>query len=222
MIRVGAWESERVTAMTMQTPRGVNPQSYLPHDGSEYKGHAPADAASVDVAINNAMTTIRNILTEERRTTSRRSLPDLAPGVLPQHLVARPKRSAKKTRKPAFKGAITAKLARPARSNDRIAQITSLRPKLRHAFWMVAFALVVLWPKAVLVGLIASFCLLVLGTVVFGGAWIKGLCDMVIAVLPASWSVRANWPPLTLRRKPEPDPFESMPDPFDRISPEAY
>ncbi|SFO31975.1 hypothetical protein SAMN04487859_1263 [Roseovarius lutimaris] len=200
--------------MTTQSPGGANPQSYLPHVGSEFEGHAPADAASTEEAVENAMATIREILSEDRRATSRRSLPDLAPEGLASHLVARPKRGPKKAKK------ATAEPGKPARLGDRVARLKALRPKPRHAFWLAAFAVVWVWPMFVLAILFVGFWLVVLGAAVFGLERMKDLRDKALDAAPKSWRILRDWPPLTLRREPEPDPFEHRPDPFDRINPE--
>ena len=206
--------------MTTQSPRGVNPQSYLPHVGSEFEGHAPADAASTDEAVHNAMATIREILTEERRTKSRQSLPDLAPGTVASHLVVRPKRGPKKAKKAAPKSAMTAKLADIGKPADLIARLKTLRPKPHHGLWLAAFALVWWWPMFVLAPLFVGFWLVVLGAAVFGLDRMKDLRGKALAALPKSWALPREWPQLSLRREAEPDPFEHRPDPFERINPE--
>ncbi|SLN64160.1 hypothetical protein ROG8370_02965 [Roseovarius gaetbuli] len=204
--------------MTAQSPRGVNPQSYLPHVESELEGHAPADASSTDEAVENAMATIRDILTEERRTTSRRSLPDLAPGALASHLVARPKRGPQKAKKAAGKLTKTFKLGGMFKSGDPMARLKATRIKPRHALWVLPFGVVMVWPTFVLATLFVGFWLVVLGAAVFGIEGMKDLRAKALAVLPDSWAMPRDWPPLTLRREVEPDPFEHRPDPFERIS----
>ncbi|MDT8328844.1 MAG: hypothetical protein RQ750_15905 [Roseovarius sp.] len=208
--------------MTTQTPRGAYPQSYLPHVGSEFEGHAPADASSTDEAVENAMATIRDILTEERRTSSRRSLPDLAPGLIGTHLVPRPKRRAKQPQSSVSKGRASRRLAGLGTPAALMARLKGLRPKPVHSLWLAAFGLVLWWPMLVLVILFIAFWLVVLGAAVFGVERMQGLRAKVIEVLPTGWALPKGWPPLMLRRRPEEDPFEAMPDPFERIRPEPH
>ncbi len=166
------------------------------------------------------MATIREILTEERRTKSRQSLPDLAPGTVASHLVVRPKRGPKKAKKAAPKSAMTAKLADIGKPADLIARLKTLRPKPHHGLWLAAFALVWWWPMFVLAPLFVGFWLVVLGAAVFGLDRMKDLRGKALAALPKSWALPREWPQLSLRREAEPDPFEHRPDPFERINPE--
>ena len=164
------------------------------------------------------MATIHEILTEERRTISRRSLPDLAPGALASHLVARPRRGPKNATKAAAKSTKTSKLGGFLKPADMMARLKATPVKPHHAFWLVAFALVLVWPMLVLATLFVGFWMVVLGAAIFGLEWKKGLRGKAFAALPKIWALPRDWPPLTLRREAEPDPFEHLPDPLDRIN----
>ncbi|SHL62014.1 hypothetical protein SAMN05444414_1235 [Roseovarius marisflavi] len=166
------------------------------------------------------MATIHEILTEERRTISRRSLPDLAPGASASHLVARPKRGRKNATKAAAKSTRTSKLGGFLKPADVMARLKATPVKPHHAFWLVTFVLVLVWPMLVLATLFVGFWMVVLGAAIFGLEWMKGLRSKAFATLPEIWALSRDLPPLTLRREADPDPFEHLPDPFERISPE--
>jgi hypothetical protein len=182
--------------METHLPRVPIQKTYFSHHNSELPGRSPVDAASTEQAVENAMSTIREILTEERRKTRRHVLPDLAPHVLVEHL------------EPVRKQAKTPRAGVLSRLSGLRPSVRHLKP--RHAGWLGAFALVLWQPLPVLIGY-----------ALFGPERMTQLRARLKRRV-AGLSLRSRtWPELRLRREPEPDVFADRPDPFERISTKA-
>ncbi len=161
--------------------RGQNPQIFLTHDDTEFEGHPPEDAASTEIAVQNATRTIREILTEDRRRASRRALPELAPQVPEDYLEPLP-------------GQVWAPPRTGVRRRivDRLKRLRGFRPNVWHAFWALAF-LIVLWqPVVVLVTLFIGFWIVLLGHVVFGATRMRQLRIVIVSFMPRRWMPQRN------------------------------
>lgn len=75
----GGVERELSAVMANSDVNQANPLSYLPHQGREYIGHAPEDAASPEIAEQNADKAIHQIMAAQKREVSRQNLPHLEP-----------------------------------------------------------------------------------------------------------------------------------------------
>ncbi|MGK8235491.1 hypothetical protein ACLGGT_15155 [Roseovarius sp. MS2] len=153
------------------------------------------------------MSTIREILTEERRKTRRHVLPDLAPHVPVEHL--EPVRA-----------------QTPKRRAAVLSRLMNLRPralklKAHHAGWLAAFALVLWQPMPVLIALFIGFWMVFLGYALFGPERMTHLRSRVKRRMARLLEQRRALPELRLRREPEPDVFADRPDPFERIAPKT-
>ncbi|MFU8776822.1 MAG: hypothetical protein ACNA7M_04040 [Roseovarius sp.] len=151
------------------------------------------------------MTTIREILTEERRKTRRHALPDLAPHVPVEHL--EPVRGRALVRRIGLLARIKGVAWRP------------MRRRPRHAGWLAAFALVLWQPLPVLIAMFIGFWLVFIGYALFGPERMTHLRSQLRARISGVMKQRRRWPELRLRREPEPDVFADRPDPFERILP---
>ncbi|WP_040650570.1 hypothetical protein [Roseovarius sp. 217] len=190
--------------METHLPRVQDPKMYFSHHNTEFEGRAPRDAASTEQAVENAITTIREILTEERRKTRRNALPELAPHVPVEYLEP-------------VKAKATARRVR------LLSRIKSLRPrslevKPHQVGWLAAFALVWWQPLPVLIAMFIGFVLVFLGYAIFGPERMTQVRSRLLRWLPRDFAFRPTMPELKLRREPQPDIFEDLPDPFDRIA----
>lgn len=185
--------------METHVPRTAVQKTYFSHHNPELPGRSPADAASTEQAVENAIATIREILTEERRKTRRHVLPDLAPHVPVDHVAPARSKSG-------------------ARRAGLVARVKGLRLKPYHAGWLVAFALVLWQPMAVLIVLFIAFWLVVIGYAVFGPERMMQLRSRGMRRAAKLWEQRHTRPRLKLRREPEPDVFADRPEPFERIT----
>ena len=193
--------------METHLPRVPIQKTYFSHHNSELPGRSPVDAASTEQAVENAMSTIREILTEERRKSRRHVLPDLAPHVLVEHL------------EPVRKQAKTPRAGVLSRLSGLRSSVRHLKP--RHAGWLGAFALVLWQPLPVLIAMFIGFWLVFIGYALFGPERMTQLRARLKRRV-AGLSLRSSiWPELRLRREPEPDVFADRPDPFERISTKA-
>lgn len=190
--------------METHLPRVQTQGTYFSHYNTEFEGQAPQDAASPEQAVENAILTIREILTEEQRKTRRHALPDLAPHVPIEHLQP-VKSKASKVRSGLLSG------LKALRSN-------SFKPRSQHAGWLAAFALVLWQPMPVLIAMFIGFVLVLLGYVIFGPERMTQVRFQLLSRIPRGFAFRRAMPELTLRREPQPDIFEDLPDPFDRIT----
>tara|TARA_R100000935_G_C2777510_1_gene140275 strand:+ start:277 stop:861 length:585 start_codon:yes stop_codon:yes gene_type:complete len=193
--------------METHLPRVPNQKTYFSHHNSELPGRSPADAVSTEQAVENAMSTIREILTEERRKTRRHVLPDLAPHVPVEHL--EPVRA-----------------QTPKRRVAVLSRLMNLRPralklKPHHAGWLAAFALVLWQPMPVLIAMFIGFWMVFLGYALFGPERMTHLRSRVTRRMARLLEQRRALPELRLRREPEPDVFADRPDPFERIAPKT-
>ena len=161
--------------------RAQNPQVFLSHDDSEFEGHPPVDAASTEIAVENAKQTIREILTEERRKASRRALPELAPQLSEDYLEPLPGQVWGRRRS-----------GLRHRFDDLLKRLKGFRPGAWHLFWASAFVLVLWQPVVVLVTLFIGFWLVLLGHVIFGDARMRRLRDGALALVPRRWMPRRN------------------------------
>lgn len=181
--------------MTKSKSQGETLQNpYFMH-ATEFEGRAPADAASTEIAVENAKMTIRALISDNRRALRREALPELAPQVEISALEPlSATRAAPEPRKPG--------LAR---------RLHALRPGPRHLFWALAFGLVWWQPVATLIAMFIGFCCVLTGQMVFGAERMQQIRGTILHRLSRLA------PRLTLRRVPEPDPFAGRPDPLDRI-----
>ena len=193
--------------METHLPRVPTQKTYFSHHNSELPGHSPVDAVSTEQAVENAMSTIREILTEERRKTRRHVLPDLAPHVPVEYL--------QPVNAPASK-----------RRDGLLARLKNLRPQAvrvtpQHAGWLAAFALVLWQPMPVLIAMFLMFWIVFFGYAIFGPERMTHLRSRVTRRIARLLEQRRTLPELRLRREPEPDVFADRPDPFERIASKA-
>ncbi|GAW34448.1 hypothetical protein RA2_01496 [Roseovarius sp. A-2] len=186
--------------MEHDLPRAGAPVPYPPHPDTEYEGHAPADAVSTEIAVRNAITTISEIMAEDRRRRGSEALPELAPPVAMEAVAPR---RGRKRRQPA---------AGPRKGTGLRARILAFRPKPQHLGWALAFAAVLLWPRVVLIAVFAIFCLTLIGCALFGVERLTGLRDRLRGM-------QGGW---RRRQEQAPDPFADHPDPFERIAKELH
>jgi hypothetical protein len=185
---------------------------YPPHPDREFEGHPPPDAASTDIAVQNAIATINTIMNEDRRRANIDTLPDLAPQVALRSVQPHTKKKPQ-----------TAKAAPKARVG-LWSRLWAFRPDARHATWALVFAAVLIWPRAVLIVGFALFCLALIGVAIFGPERMTDLRDRLRGdaeiALPKIRIGRLRGVLARLRaaREVEPDPFEGRPDPFERIA----
>src|SRR6056297_3467115 len=185
---------------------------YPPHPDREFEGRPPPDAASTDLAVQNAIATISEIMNEDRRRANSDTLPDLAPQVA-MHAVQ--PHAKKKPQKPK---------AVPKARVGLWSRLRAFRPDARHATWALVFAAVLIWPRAVLIVGFALFCLALIGVAIFGPERMTGLRDRLRGdaeiVMPKIriGRLRGFLARLRAAREVEPDPFEGRPDPFERIA----
>ena len=185
---------------------------YPPHPEREFEGRPPPDAASTDLAVQNAIATINSIMNEDRRRANIDTLPDLAPQVALRSVQPHAKKKPQKVK---------------AASKARVsvgAWLRAFRPEPRHVSWALVFAAVLIWPRAVLIVGFALFCLALIGVAIFGPERMTGLRDRLRGdtkiALPRIRFGRLRDIAARLRaaRDVEPDPFEGRPDPFERIA----
>lgn len=193
--------------METHLARVQNPTTHFSQHNTEFSGEAPQDAASTEQAVENAILTIREILTEERRKTRRHALPDLAPHVPDEHL--EPVKSKLSRRRIALWSRVKALHSQ------------SFTLNFRHAGWLVVFALVLWQPLPVLIAMFIGFWMVLFSYAIFGAQRMKQLRSQLLHRIPRSFSLRRAIPELWLRREPEPDIYLNRPDPFDRIAVKA-
>src|SRR6056297_315375 len=199
-IRVGAWKQEYYV-MEHDLPRTGAPVPYPSHPDTEYEGHAPADAVSTEIAVRNAITTISEIMAEDRRRRGSDALPELAPPLAME--AAAPRKGRKRRRS----------TAEPRKGTALGARMLAFRPKPQHLGWALAFAAVVLWPRVVLIAAFALFCLTLIGCALFGVERLAGLRDRLrgVGALGRMSGVLARLRGMSAglrgRRETAPDPF---------------
>lgn len=174
--------------------RGETPSHMFFLDAEEFEAQPPADAATTEIAVRNAMSTIRSIMTKERGARRRAGLPSLEDQ---QTLDPRSPREPARLRPPR------------AQPGEMIARLRAWRPRPAHLGWAGLFLAVLIWPKAVLIAMLAVFILCLIGVALFGQQRLRALGDEVVAHIRF---VRARLVPET-----DENPFEDMPDPFDRL-----
>jgi len=185
---------------------------YPPHPDREFEGHPPPDAASTDIAVQNAIATINTIMNEDRRRANIDTLPDLAPQVALRSVQPHSKKKSQKAK------------AAPKARVGLWARLRAFRPEPRHVTWVLVFAAVLIWPRAVLIVGFALFCLALIGVAIFGPERMTGLRDRLRGdaeiVMPKIriGRLRGFLARLRAAREVEPDPFEGRPDPFERIA----
>ncbi|WP_454274153.1 hypothetical protein [Roseovarius sp. MBR-154] len=193
----------------------MGPVPYPPHPDTEYEGHAPPDAASTEIAVRNAITTISEIMAEDRRRRGSDALPDLAPPVAMETVAPRKGRKRR------------AQARNPKQGAGALARIRAFRPKTQHLGWALAFAAVLLWPRVVLIAAFALFCLTLIGGALFGTERftslrerLQGFGDLGLSFAGVARlrGMLAGW----RRHKEAPDPFADHPDPFERIAKESH
>lgn len=163
--------------------------------GTEFEGRAPADAASTEIAVENAKTTIRSLILDDRRVMRRDALPELAPQVEISGLAP-----------------LSASHATPTGRKPGLARrLRGMRPAPRHLGWALVFGLVWWQPAVVLIAMSIGFFCVLIGQAVFGAERMQEMRARGAEQLSRVTSR------LTLRRVPEPDPFADRPDPLERI-----
>lgn len=186
--------------MTYRRDSGPAPTDQYAAGLEEYEGRTPDDAATTEIAVQNAVRTIEELMREDRKRREREGLPEL---VMPDDLAARtPKRGPKEPR-----------ARRSGRGRDTLARLLAWRPGLVHWAWAAAFAAVLLWPKVVLIALFAGFVICLVGVALFGPEILDRLRDRVMRLVGQGAGARA---PRGARGdadyhempEPDPDPFE--------------
>lgn len=153
--------------------RGHEPRAYLTHDDSEFRGRAPSDASTPEMAVENARKTIHKILVEDRRRLRSSALPELEPQVPEDFLEPQPRQDWA----PGQMGVVE-------RARMAVRRLLGSRIDARHVFWPVIFALVFWQPAVVLAMLFVTFWLVLLGHMIFG---ISRLRNLALGLLPARW-----------------------------------
>ncbi|MET4129163.1 hypothetical protein [Roseovarius sp. MBR-6] len=171
--------------------RGETPSKHFFLDAEEFAAKPPADAATTEIAVRNAVTTIGKIMREERTMRRRDGLPVLEDQLVLE-AVAPPRR-------------------KPGLPNPGllIARVRGWRPRPVHAGWALLFLAVVIWPRAVLIAMLAVFVLCLFGVALFGQPRLQAIRHDLSARLR---EIRAKVSP-----EADDDAFDHMPDPFDRI-----
>jgi len=179
---------------------GSAPVEHFSNFREELPGRTPEDAATTEIAVQNAVHTIGELMREERKRRQRAGLPDLA---LPEEIAAEQRAHGPKARR--------ARKQQGARG--MLARMRGFRPAPVHALWVLAFAAVLLWPKVVLAGLFAGFVICLVGVALFGPDILERLRERAVG--------------LVLRRRPsrgarghEGDGRQAgeRPDPFERLN----
>lgn len=185
--------------------KGACPQPYLPHNGAEFEGRTPPDAVTTEIAVENALSTIREILIEQRRDSSRRSLPDLSPQIPVEFIDPLPSRqhAIRQSWTEFFKRQGSAFLARLVRPES--------------IFWISVFSLVIWQPLLVMIVLFVSYWVVLLGVVIFGRERLNKQAGRLLmkadeALRACRDMIRNSIPPRNL-----PEPIAEQPDPFERI-----
>jgi hypothetical protein len=156
--------------------RGHEPRAYLTHDDTELEGRAPSDASTPEIAIENARKTIHKILVEDRRRIRSSALPELEPQVPEDFWEPQPRQDWAQGQM----GAVV-------RARMAVGRLFGGRIDARHVFWPVIFALVFWQPAVVLLMLFVTFCLVLLGHVIFGVSRMARLRSLALGLLPARW-----------------------------------
>jgi Flp pilus assembly protein TadB len=151
-------------------------------DLEEFAGRPPADAATAELAVRNAMVTIGALMREERAKQTFDAFPEI---------------EGQQSRRTAATGGASDLLRR-------------MRPAPVIGAWAALFVAVLIWPRAVLIAMLAVFVLCLVGVALFGEARLRRmLCDVELRARAALARVRRSWR--------EPDPFEDYADPFERL-----
>lgn len=182
--------------------RGQTSRTYYPNHNTEFQGSAPDDAVSTELAVKNAVSTIRSLLTEERRKKRRQALPDLAPHISVEHLEPVANKSA-------------------VRRISLWSRIKTVHLLPRHMGWLALFVLVLWQPLPVLIAMFIGFWMVFLGYAIFGADRVTQLRIQMLRRMARSLTFSRRLPKLQLRREAAPDPFADRPDPFERIVHEA-
>lgn len=180
--------------MVYDRSRGGAPSEPFFLDAEEIAARPPGDAVTPEIAARNAMATIEAIVREDRARRKRAGLPALDP-VEPGSETGRKRAGRKGT----LSGA----------GNSLLARLRAWRPTPAHGFWTVMFLAVLIWPRAVLIGMLAVFVLCLVGVALFGQERLAALGGEVLALARR------------FRARPRPqrdsDPFDACPDPFERL-----
>lgn len=171
--------------------RGETPSNQFFLDAEEFAAKPPSDAATTEIAVRNAVTTIGKIMREERAKRRRDGLPVLEDQLVLE-AVAPPRR------KPALPD-----------PGLLIARLRGWRPRPAHAGWALLFLAVLIWPRAVLIAMLAVFVLCLFGVALFG--------QQRLQAIGADLSARVSAIRAKLSPEAEDDPFDALPDPFDRL-----
>lgn len=174
--------------MSRNSKTAPDPLAYLPHEGREFTGHAPPDAESPEIAEKNAETAIHNILVEQKREVSHKSLPDLAPTISPDMVeparkkVKHPRRTNPYIAKARQKLRIP-KLARlsPSRGLEWLAdRVLNYRPTRTHTIIAVLAAIMYLRPWLIPIVLFVSFWVVLIAYLSLGP-------DRVAEIVVGAW-----------------------------------
>lgn len=183
--------------------RGQTPTDHHLPDAEEYLGHPPADAATTELAVSNAINTISALMREERARAQARALPELeTQHVLepaPRHGRGGPKRAGGSGWQPAASA-----------GRSWFGRLRNFRLAPVHGFWAALFLAVMIWPRAVLIAMLAVFVVCLVGLALFREARLRGIGHEIEA------RVRLFRARLTRSRR-DSDPFEDFPDPFERL-----
>lgn len=175
--------------------RGDAPRDHHIPEIEEFAGHPPADAATTELAVRNAVTTIGMLMRQDRARAQATALPDLA---TQEAIDAHPPRRTTHVKRP------------PASGPGWRERLRKFRPSPVHGAWAAMFLAVLIWPRAVLIAMLAVFVLCLAGVALFGEARLSGVIRELGAQL-ATLRARQKRP----RRKA--DAFEDFPDPFERL-----
>lgn len=145
--------------MTYSKDSGKDRTDHFAAELEEYAGRTPEDAATTEIAVQNAMRTIEGLMQEDRKRRARAGLPELA---LPDELAS-----------------AQAEPRRRNRGARRTRSAPAWRPGLVHGAWAAAFVSVLLWPRAILIVLFVLFVACLVGVALFGPEMLERLRERV-------------------------------------------
>jgi len=187
--------------MTYRRVPGAAPTDHYAAALEECEGRTPQDAATTEIAVQNAMRTIEALMCEDRVRRRRDGLPDL---VLPDDLAAGPAPREPRAWRARRSGCGSGQGS--GRARGTMARLLAWRPGPMHAAWALAFAAVLLWPKVVLIGLFAGFVICLVGVALFGPEILERLRDGVMRLVGRGAEPRAARGASGEDEMPEPDP----------------
>ncbi|MBE0454930.1 MAG: hypothetical protein IBX58_14775 [Roseovarius sp.] len=144
--------------------------------------------------MRNAVVTISEIMRDERATCNLAALPALADQTVMQG--ASPRRAGPVGR--------AGHLGLPL-----LARLRVWRPTPEYLGWAGLFLAVLIWPRAVLIAMLAVFVLCLVGVALFGQQRLAAIRDQV--------AIRVRRVHEHVTPGQEDDPFDGFPDPFERL-----